>query len=297
MSGCPNNHKESPFSHLVKTHPCFNSEAHFKFGRIHLPVSPSCNIQCKFCRRGFNKCEKRPGVSRGILTPEEAVNTVERALALCPDITVAGIAGPGDTLASDHALDAFALIHARFPQLINCLSTNGLLLEEKAQKIVDVGVKTVTVTVNAVNMQILQEICPHIVYQKQCLTGSAAARWLLLAQLKGIDKAAKLGLIVKINTVLIPGLNDGHVGEVARVTASVGASLINIIPLIPQNQMARLSPPSCEDLNRARSNAEDYLPVFRHCQQCRADACGIPGSKTDLAAVLYDSPMQTFSHG
>lgn len=127
------------FDHLVKTHPCLGGEAHFKYGRIHLPVSPSCNIQCKFCRRGFNKSEVRPGVSSLLLTPEEAVKTVRKALILCPEISVVGIAGPGDTLATDHALETFKLVKKEFPHLINCLSTNGLRLEEKAEKIVELG--------------------------------------------------------------------------------------------------------------------------------------------------------------
>ena len=41
-------HKDEKFKHLAKTHPCLGGEAHFKYGRIHLPVSPTCNIQCKF---------------------------------------------------------------------------------------------------------------------------------------------------------------------------------------------------------------------------------------------------------
>lgn len=297
MPGCSNSRENHPFSHLVKTHPCFNGEAHFKYGRIHLPVSPACNIQCQFCRRGFNKCEKRPGVSRGILSPQEAVATVQKALELCPDITVAGIAGPGDTLATDHALEAFELIHERFPNLINCLSTNGLLLEDKVGRIVEAGVKTITVTVNAVDVNIIQQICSHIIYKGRSMTGLEAARRLLPAQLKGIYQASKRGLIVKVNSVLIPGINDHHMREVAHVTSELGASLINIIPLIPQNRMDHLRPPSCAELNQAREDAETRLPVFRHCQQCRADACGIPGSPIDLAEVLYDSPMQTFSHG
>ena len=285
------------FSHLVKKHPCFNGEAHFKYGRIHLPVSPACNIQCRFCKRGFNKWEKRPGVSRSLLTPEEAVDVVRRALKLCPEITVAGIAGPGDTLATDHALETFELIHDQFPQLINCLSTNGLLLKEKARRLASVGVKTVTVTVNAVDPAVLKNICSHIVYNGQYLSGADAARWLILAQLAGIEKIAKLGVIVKINTVLIPGVNDRHIEEVARFTAGVGASLINIIPLIPQHEMESRPAPDCRELQAARNAAEKHLPVFRHCRQCRADACGIPGSGVDFAAELYDQEPLTFSHG
>ena len=119
-------HKDEKFKHLAKTHPCLGGEAHFKYGRIHLPVSPECNIQCKFCKRGFNKSEVRPGVSSLLLKPEEAVKTVQKALELCPEIRVAGIAGPGDTLATDLALETFELIKKEFPHLVNCLSTNGL---------------------------------------------------------------------------------------------------------------------------------------------------------------------------
>ena len=80
MGSCQQLKAGKQFSHLVKKHPCFSEGAHFKYGRIHLPVSPACNIQCKFCKRSFNKFENRPGVSGGLLKPEEAVGVVERAL-------------------------------------------------------------------------------------------------------------------------------------------------------------------------------------------------------------------------
>ena len=32
-------------------HPCFSKDAHKKYGRIHLPVAPRCNMQCNFCNR------------------------------------------------------------------------------------------------------------------------------------------------------------------------------------------------------------------------------------------------------
>ncbi|HBF38049.1 MAG TPA: nitrogen fixation protein NifB [Firmicutes bacterium] len=290
---------ESPkdFSHLIKQHPCFSGEAHFKYGRIHLPVSPDCNIQCRFCKRSFNKFENRPGVSRSLLTPKAAVEMVTKALAKCPEITVAGIAGPGDTLATDHALETFELIHQHYPQLMNCLSTNGLLLEEKAEHIIAAGVKTVTVTVNALDDNILQQICSHIVYHGQLFTGSYAARFLIAAQIAGIRKILSLGAIVKVNTVLIPGINEHHIKQIAEVISDLGVSILNIIPLIPQHEFKNYPAPDCQQLNIAREAAEKYLQVFRHCQHCRADACGIPGKGQDLAEGLYDVELTTFSHG
>ncbi|MGE5894530.1 MAG: nitrogenase cofactor biosynthesis protein NifB, partial [bacterium] len=58
--------KQSP--DIAKTHPCFSKEAHFKFGRIHLPVAPACNIQCRYCIRKFDCAnESRPGVTSTVL--------------------------------------------------------------------------------------------------------------------------------------------------------------------------------------------------------------------------------------
>lgn len=97
------------------------------------------------------------------------------------------------------------------------------MLKEKAEQIINVGVKTVTV--NAVYPAVLKNICAYIIYHGQYMTGEAAARYLILAQLMGIEKIARLGVVVKINTVLIPGVNEHQVEEVARVTAGAGRCL------------------------------------------------------------------------
>jgi nitrogen fixation protein NifB len=279
-------------------HPCFSGKANMNNGRVHLPVSPTCNIRCKFCKRSFNKTENRPGVTNQVLTPEEALNVLEKALDLCPDITVAGIAGPGDTLATPYAIETFRLIKEKHPELINCLSTNGLLLEQNALELWDVSVKTITVTVNAVDPEILKQICSFIVLDKKIYEGIEAAEVLIDAQKRGIRKIADLGAVVKINIVLIPGINDNHIGGIAETVASLGASIINIIPLIPQHEFSNFDAPGCLEKSTARAEAEKFLPVFRHCQHCRADAVGIPG-KGDLSHLLYDfaGQEQTFSHG
>jgi len=293
MTSCP----VGPTVDLVERHPCFSGAAHNKFGRIHLPVSPLCNIQCRFCRRGFNKFEQRPGVASRLVKPEEAPNVITKALRVCPDITVVGVAGPGDPLASSHALDALGRVHERFPKLIPCLSTNGLELANKAEMIAAVGVRALTVTVNAVDSPVLERICSRAQVGGIDLIGDQGARKLIAAQIAGIRKVAGLGIVVKINTVLIPGVNDSTIADIARTTSEAGASMINIIPLIPQFEMAALLVPTAEQLRKAQEEAGKYLSVFTHCRQCRADACGIPGSGKDYGMELYGSVEPTFSHG
>jgi len=267
-------------------HPCFNDEARGKKGRIHLPVSAKCNIKCRFCERNINANELCPGVSQGILDPERAVDTVDRALILCPEISVIGVAGPGDALADDAALVTFRQVREKFPQLLLCLSTNGLGLAGKAQTLYDAGVRHLTVTVNAVDPSIGEKIVSLIKYEGKTYTGMEAAQILLERQLAGIKEACALDIEVKVNTVLIPGINDEHIGEIARVVSALGAKYINIMPLIPRGEFSQTPPPGCNALEKAREQAQRYMPVFRHCAHCRADACGVPGI-SEFAGELY----------
>lgn len=281
----------------IGRHPCFG-QAPRNYGRIHLPVAPACNLACQFCSRGLNSLANRPGVAAGLLRPEEAPDVVGRALAFCPEITVVGVAGPGDALASHHGLEALKCVHERFPSLIKCLSTNGLLLVDKLDQILEAGVKTLTVTVNAVDPEIAAEITPCVVYKQESCLGRPAGELLITNQLAGIALAALSGIAVKVNTVLIPDVNSDHIGQLAKAVAGAGAERINIIPLIPQHKMNDKKAPSCTELQETRKEAEKYLPVFKHCRQCRADSIGKLGGKDYRFEVYKDLEVpMTFSHG
>jgi len=58
---------------------------------------------------------------------------------------------------------------------------------------------------------------------------------------------------------------------------------MNIIPMIPLYKFKDLVPPECKELEEARAIAEKYLPQFRLCKQCRADACGVPGKEKSVS--------------
>lgn len=283
-----------------KRHPCLSGEAHLKYGRIHLPVSPACNIGCRFCGRGIHS-ENVPGAAGRVLSPGEAADILGRALELCPEISVAGVAGPGDALASGHAIETFRLIKERFPHIIKCLSTNGLKLEEKIPQLKEIGLDSLTVTVNSLVTETLEKINAFTVTEGSMLTGIESARALIDAQLRGIEAAGRaLDAVIKINTVLVPGVNDGEIASIAEKCAALGASIMNIIPLIPQHGMADKREPTCQELNAAREAAAPFLDVFRHCKRCRADAAGVMGKNHDISKILYGETLpagDAFSHG
>lgn len=265
------------FAHLTSVHPCYGDKAHFTYARIHLPVAPRCNIQCNYCIRSINKCEYRPGVASRLLAVEDAVKRVEQAVKLYKNkLKVVGIAGPGEPLANEATFQLLKQINEKFPNLIKCIATNGLLLPDKASLLADLGVKAVTVTVNAIDEHVGAMIYEWVFYKGKVLRGVNGAKVLIENQLKGIEEAYRVGLVVRVNFVLIPSINDKEVTKVAKEAASRGAVMMNIIPLIPLHKFKDLRPPTCEELRKARDEAEKYIPQFRLCKQCRADACGIP---------------------
>lgn len=262
-------------------HPCFNPGAHGLFGRMHLPVAPRCNIACGYCdRRCSCVNESRPGVSADILSPEEACELAVRAAERMPGLAVAGIAGPGDPLANpEQTFRTLELVRRHLPELMLCLSTNGLALPEHADEIAALGVGHVTVTVNAVDPAVGALVYRRVQGPDGPLTGVEGAALLLERQEEGIRRLAARGLTIKVNTVIVPGVNDSHAAAVAEKAASWGASLMNCIPMIPVagTPLGSRPEPDKDLMRRVRAATEAFLPQMRHCTRCRADALGLLG--------------------
>lgn len=264
----------------IQGHPCFGGD-HKNNGRMHLAVAPRCNIKCGYCTRRHDCAnESRPGVTSRLLTPLEAIERVREVMAseiLGPVIKVVGIAGPGDPLANEETFTTFGHIDREFPHLIKCMSTNGLLLPESLERLDALGLCSVTVTMNALDPSVAARIYSHILYRGKRYTGPEAGEILIANQLAGIRQAARYGMTVKVNTVLIPGVNDEQVQLVARKVKELGASVMNVMPLIPQAEFADFAPPSPERLEEVRRANEGIIGQFKHCRQCRADAVGLIG--------------------
>ena len=274
-------------------HPCFNEDAHDVYGRIHLPIALACNIQCNYCVRSKDDKENRPGVYSDILTPTEAVNLTRSTISKRPEITVVGIAGPGESLANESTFNTLEQVDKEFPEMFKCLSTNGLALSDNISRLKAVGVDTLTVTINATDPVVASQIYSKVSYGGKVLEGIDAATLLLNKQWSGLKAAVDAGMIVKINSVFIPGVNDRHLVEVAKKGKEYGAHLMNIMPLIPLFKFKDKTAPIQSDMKSVRDACEKYLPQFRKCKQCRADAIGIPG-KCERDAGMSGTPSYHF---
>jgi nitrogen fixation protein NifB len=271
-------------------HPCFGGD-HDKAGRIHLPVAPGCNIKCGFCERRFDCAnESRPGVASRVLTPEQAVERVRLVkehmdAQYGPRLQVVGIAGPGDPLANPKTFETLQLVRSTFPALTLCLSTNGLYLPGKLDEILAVGVRSLTITINALTPAVGAQVYEWINWRGSRISGEEAAEILLIQQLKGLERAASAGMMVKINHVYIPGVNDHETLDLAVRIRELGAHMMNIMPVIPIGRFRHMDSPSATTMEIVRNQAELIVSQARHCKLCRADAAGVVGRDIDLEAL------------
>lgn len=276
----------------TKSHPCFSCGACATSARLHLPIAPKCNLSCNYCLRKYDCVnESRPGVTTAVLTPAQAFDHFMKVKRDMPNLTVVGIAGPGDTLANpEETFRTLEMIRKEDPNITFCMSTNGLALPEYVEDMKRVGVSHATVTINAVDPAIGAQIYKFAMYRGKKYTGETAAALLLANQMAGLRALSQAGIVSKVNTVLLKGINDGHIPQVVETARELGAVMTNIMQLIPVKGSVFENMPlvSNKELMDMRRSCEPTLKQMYHCKQCRADAVGLLG---DDKSIEYRPPV------
>jgi len=279
------NHLPEEIRKKVQNHPCYSEDAHHYFARMHVAVAPACNIQCNYCNRKYDCAnESRPGVVSELLTPDQAVKKTMAVAANIPQMTVLGIAGPGDPLANpERTFETFRQLSQDAPDIKLCVSTNGLSLPDCVEELSKHNIDHVTITINTLDPKIGAKIYPWIFWNNRRIFGEKGAKILIEQQQKGLEMLVAKGILVKVNSVMIPGVNDQHLKEVSKVVKAKGAFLHNVMPLIAEAEhgtyyglMEQPSPTSAE-LQELQDACAGDMNMMRHCRQCRADAVGLLG--------------------
>lgn len=285
----------------INNHPCYSEGAHHHYARIHVPVAPACNIQCHYCNRKYDcSNESRPGVTSGRLSPVDAIKKILYIGAHIKQLSVVGIAGPGDALANPkQTLETLRLTQKYAPDLKLCISTNGLSLPHYVDELSSVGVDHITVTINTLDPKIGAKIYPWIydTKSKKRYKGEEGATMLLNRQLKGIELCVKKGILIKANSVLIPGVNEKDLVNVSKKLKELGVFLHNIMPLLSKPEFGTYyglnnqRSASDAEVLKAQEECGMDMKLMTHCRQCRADAVGIIGEdrSQEFSDELYKS--------
>ena len=142
----------------------------------------------------------------------------------------------------------------------------------------DHGVRFITVTLNATDVSIGGKIYRYVDYKNIIYTDKDAAEILLEKQIKGIESAIKMGFTIKINSVLIPGINDFHIKDISEKVKKLGVYLFNVMPMIPAKksyfERIGIKGASRKDVTAITQDIEG-INIMEHCRQCRSDAAGL----------------------
>lgn len=183
-----------------------------KITYLRVSITDRCNYRCIYCKPE-EQFEFIP--HEEILRYEEIVEIIEEAVNL--GVTKVRITG-GEPLVRKGVVDFIKKLREIKKLEDISLTTNGFFLSEYAEKLKSAGLNRVNISLDS-----LQEEK----YKKITRGGS------LETALKGIDSALKAGLLpIKINTVLIRGINDDEVEDFVRLTLERPLS-IRFIELMP----------------------------------------------------------------
>lgn len=180
---------------------------------LRLSVTDRCNLRCRYCmpEDGVDKLNHRD-----ILTYEEFLRIVRAAAS--EGMTKVRLTG-GEPLVRKGILDFIKQLYEIDGLADLRLTTNGVLLADMAEDLLDAGVKRVNISLDSLKRDVFEKI-----------TG----RDYLHNVLAGIEKAIDIGFDkIKINCVPIRGWNDDEISDFARlsITKPLEIRFIEFMPL------------------------------------------------------------------
>lgn len=262
-------------------HPCFGVASRRTKGRLHLPVASRANARIKF---------SAPGKARQAMQPEVALTWLRSIMDSGTEIDIVGVTGPGDPLATpESTIKTLRLVREAYPDLDLCLTTVGIGGAAAADDLSDIGLSHVTLLVDAVSVEVAERLYAWIRPATKTVPLKEAAGILIREQADAVTALSKAGITVKVNTTVYPGINAGHVEEIASTMAGLGAAIMAVCPHCPGNEaQTDLGPTDAELLATVRDHAARHMELMPAWDECGEDMVGTEKMGPDVvpAAVL-----------
>ncbi len=188
-----------------------------RFGRVidylRLSVTDQCNLCCPYCRPAGGHPSRAEGP---LLTDDEIVGLLQELVAL--GIGRVRITG-GEPLLRPRLPDLVARIAAMDGVRDLSLTTNGILLPGRAAELRRAGLQRINISLDTLQRERFRKI-----------SGQDA----LTRVLAGVQEALTVGLSpVKLNVVVMRGLNDDELPHFARLTqgSPIHVRFIELMPI------------------------------------------------------------------
>jgi len=245
-----------------------------QFGRagtdLRISVTDRCNFRCVYCMppEGLDWLPREE-----VLTFEEIVRIARVLVAAGVDtIRITG----GEPLARTDVEQLVGMLATEFPQVDLSMTTNGYRLAQKAEALAAAGLRRVNVSMDSLRAETF-----HAMTRRDALS----------KVLEGLEAAAAAGLKpVKVNAVMVRGVNDGEAVDFARLARDrdYHVRFIEYMPLDAGHQWTRAQVvPSAELLDsiQAAFPVEAVATAGAEPATTYRFADGAPGSVGFIASV------------
>lgn len=180
---------------------------------LRLSVTDRCNLRCCYCMPEDGICKK---LHQEMLDEDEMICAVQAASSL--GISKIRITG-GEPLVKKNILSICERVaHTEGIQEV-CITTNGILLPKMAAELREAGVKRVNLSLDTLNPEKYKKITRIGSYEQA---------------MAGLETALSAGFSkVKINSVLIGGVNEDEIITLANLTKEypVDVRFIELMPM------------------------------------------------------------------
>src|SRR5213082_854470 len=173
-----------------------NSKLIDSYGRVaddlRISVTDRCNFRCIYCM----PAEGLKWLKRDDILRYEEIVRLARIFVERYGVRTIRITG-GEPLVRVKLEELIGMINAIDPTLDITMTTNGVLLREKAQKLADAGLKRINISLDTLSMERFHEIARSDAFKRT---------------MDGIEAATEAGLKpIKLNMVVMKGKNDDEV--------------------------------------------------------------------------------------
>ena len=183
-----------------------------KYGRtfrtLRVSLLQHCNLGCVYCVAGDEELKQANTSHEGRALSVEELLAIIRRLHEQLLLTTIRLTGGEPLLYPGLTALIRGIRAAGIPDIR--LTTNGFLLERHAAQLKEAGLEAVNISIDAVDEAVFFEMC---------------RRHSVDRVIRGIDAALGAGLTVKLNTVVMKGLNDSQILPLLGLAFSRGVKL------------------------------------------------------------------------
>ena len=203
---------------------------HFKreINYLRVSVTDFCNFRCRYCMPSQGV---RPKKRQDLLTLEEIYHITHLFVQM--GITKIRITG-GEPLLRP-GLQGLVYSLNKLEKIKDLgMTTNGSLLKDKAKAFKDSGLQRVNISLDSLDSQVFHQL----------------TQGELKPVLEGLEEALAQGMKVKINTVLLKGINEAEIEKFVDMTTKypIDVRFIELMPLGSTKDFSQRHFLSCEEV-------------------------------------------------